>query len=526
MMTFLDRNDGIRSPRRRRALSRLVLVAIMGLVGAAAFGGYQFYSGGEADETVQPDLTHLVQRDDFFMEVVERGEVESAGSEEIRCEVEGRKTNSGGIAILEIVPEGKEVKEGDFLVRLDSSALDVELTQQKISVTTSEAVAVQAKNAYETAIIAKKEYLEGTLKQEQQSIQSEIFVAEENLRRAKEYLGYSRRLAEKGYVTSLQLEADQFAVDKAKNELEAAQTKLDVLMEFTKAKQVKQLESDIVSTKAAWEAETERYELEKKELAEIQDLVNKCVIYAPKAGQVKYAHRRDSRGNSDFVVEEGAMLREGQVIIRLPDPTQMEVKITVNESAIDMVHENMACSVRRVGNQDVVYSGIVDRVNRYAEPSSWRSANIKTYAAWVRIDDANSELREGMTAEVTIHSQSLPDQIQVPVQAIYGHGPRFYCFVKDGRGWEAMPVEVGPANGEFAVIESGLVENTVVALNPRKHEADVNLPDLPADKLQQVVPPGPRAAGQGFTTTANETGAAAPPKERRGKPGERPQRPS
>ena len=58
------------------------------------------------------------------------------------------------------------------------------------------------------------------------------------------------RLAAKGYVNQLQLEADKFAVEKSRKELDAAKTKLKVLDEYTKAKMLKQLESDIAIAKA------------------------------------------------------------------------------------------------------------------------------------------------------------------------------------------------------------------------------------------------------------------------------------
>lgn len=92
-------------------------------------------------------------------------------------------------------------------------------------------------------MIAKREYLEGTYLQERQTIESEVFVAEENLNRAKEYFTYSEKLASKGYVNELQLEADRFAVEKANKDLDAAKTKLHVLDEFTKAKMLSTLES-------------------------------------------------------------------------------------------------------------------------------------------------------------------------------------------------------------------------------------------------------------------------------------------
>ncbi len=73
-------------------------------------------------------------------------------------------------------------------------------TTQKILVNTAKALEVEAHNTYDTAVIAKREYLEGTNLQERQTIESEVFVAEENLNRAKEYYAYSQKLASKGYV--------------------------------------------------------------------------------------------------------------------------------------------------------------------------------------------------------------------------------------------------------------------------------------------------------------------------------------
>jgi len=64
-------------------------------------------------------------------------------------------------------------------------------------------------------VITKREYLEGTYLQDRQAIESELFVAEENLNRAKEYFAYSQKLASKGYVNENQLEADRFAVARA-----------------------------------------------------------------------------------------------------------------------------------------------------------------------------------------------------------------------------------------------------------------------------------------------------------------------
>ena len=138
---------------------------------------------------------------------------DTAGCSFDRCSHPLKSNNTTGNAILRIVPEGTVVQEGDFLVELDSSALQTQRTSQKILVNTAKAAEVEAKNTYDTAVIAKREYLEGTYLQERQTIESELFVAEENLNRAKEYFTYSQKLAAKGYVNENQLEADRIAVD-------------------------------------------------------------------------------------------------------------------------------------------------------------------------------------------------------------------------------------------------------------------------------------------------------------------------
>jgi RND family efflux transporter MFP subunit len=350
---------------------------------------------------------------------------------------------------------------------------------------------VEAQSIYETAIIAKEEYLEGTFKQEKEIIESEIFVAEENLRRAQEFLQYSHRLVAKGYVTKLQLEADKFAVEKSNKELEAARTKLEVLERFTRAKMLTQLESDIVSAKAKSEAAKSSHELELSTLKELEEQIAKCTLVAPCEGQVTYAHKQD--WHDEVLIEEGTLVRERQVVIRLPDPSNMQVKIEINESVVDRVQPGMRAAVQPVGRDDITLPGTVTRVNEYSEPTSRWEGNIKNYAAFIRLDQTDDMLRTGMTAQVTVHCRDIPDALQVPVQAVYSHGPELtYCFVRQGTDWEQREVRVGPTNDSFVIIEAGLAENELVSLDPRRHLDDASLPELSAQELQQAIKPGPQ----------------------------------
>lgn len=479
-----------RDKSRHRGITLVGLLALVVLLALAApIVGYWWRQSASSGQSATDAILHTVTSDNFVLEVIERGEIQSAGLNEVRSHVKTK--NTAGVAILKIVDEGTAVKKGDFLVELDSSVLEEERTLQQITVNTVEALVIEARNLYETALIAEREYLEGTYVQERQTLESEVFVAEENLNRAKEYFKFSKKLAAKGYVNELQLEADEFAVEKSAKELEAAKTKLLVLDDFTKEKMMKQFESDIAIAKAKWEAQKNSYQLELERLEEFDDQIAKCMILAPRDGTVIYAHSRDWGGNNDFIVEEGATVRERQAIIRLPDPSSMQVQITINESLIQYVKEGMPTMIKPVGLGDLILKGKVKTVNQYAEPTGWRKANVKEYKAFVTIENPPSKLRAGLTASVTIRCVYVPNALQVPVQAVFAHGNQFFCFAFDQGHWNARAVKCGPTNDRFFVIESGLNENDRVALNPRRYLSKVKLPELPREKQQRAVPQSP-----------------------------------
>ena len=119
----------------------------------AAGGGYWWWTRSDNAPIDTNILLHTVERDDFELSITERGEVEAFDVTEVRSLV--KSNNTSGNAILRIVPEGTTVKKGDFLVELDSSALDAQRTSQKILVNDAKALEVEAHNNYDVAVISQ-----------------------------------------------------------------------------------------------------------------------------------------------------------------------------------------------------------------------------------------------------------------------------------------------------------------------------------------------------------------------------------
>lgn len=410
-------------------------------------------------------LTTTAQVSAFEHVVVERGELQSSSNVEVRCLVKGRSSSSA-INILEIVPEGTWVEEGDFLVKLDDAALQKQLVQQQIICSTSESAAIEADADLESAKLALHEYAEGTYIEDLAKQQSEVFVAEENLRRAEEYLQYSNRLAERGYIPDAQLDADQFALEKAKKELGVAKTKLEVLSKFTKQKMLTQLEAKIQTAEAKLRSRQKTLELENKELAEIEEQIALCRITAPVEGQVVYEQNRRSTSTT-ILIEEGAPVRERQVIINLPDPSKMKVIAKVHESRIGLITKGQVAELRLDSLPDVPLTGTVVEVSEYPlPPISVYMSHVKEYEVSIQIDNPPLDLRPGMTAEAKILVDRMDDVLQLPIEAIQQRDEKFYCAIPLENGSiETRELKVGKANETSLIVESGLEVGEEVVLN-------------------------------------------------------------
>jgi HlyD family secretion protein len=499
------------SLRRRGNVFLLTLIVIV-IIAAAALLGWWFLlrdTGAQGPQVI----TNVVSRAPYEFVVIEQGEVEAANATELKCEVKSRGTGGSGITILEVLPEGTPVKEGDVLVKLDSSALELERVTQQIKVTSQKSLWEQAQNTLKAAEQARTEYLEGTFQNELNVILGEEFVAEQALRTAETGLASAQRLAARNIVTALQVEGARFARDKAKNDLSAAQNKKKVLETYTKDKMLTQFDSDINTAKSKVDAEKGNLELEEKKLLEIDDQIKKCIIRAPNDGQVVYCNRYNSGrsgSSAEFVVEAGATVREQQPIIRLPRSNEMRVKATVNEARITLVRPGLPVTIRVDALKDLPIHGEVEKVNPYAEPGSWSGGNVKKYATFITITNPPPELRSGMNAEVRIFVERTSDALQVPVQALAEHKGKFFALVKSGASYETREVSVSSTNDKVAVISQGLSEKDEVIMNPRGQSAMLMLPNVP-DPTPAQLADIPRAAGAPAVTTASLGGGIAPP---------------
>ena len=464
---------------RRAGKIRRGLVVVLALLAVCCAGGVATYSlRGDAIVEV---TTQRPVVGEFVFDIVERGELESSANVELRCEI----ASADGVRILDIVPEGSLVKEGDVLVELDDSTLRKDLAAQKIAVNTAEAALSKVSNDHAAAVIARKEYDLGTFVQDELKLESELFVAEEYSRRAANFLKYSQILASRGYITDVQLESDRFSVEKFAKELATARTKLNVIREYTKPKTLKKHDADIKTAESAVHAEQAKLSIETDKLKNLESQLQKCVIKAPSGGQVVFANQNRWRGD-EFLVRKGNRVREKQVIVMLPDSSKMRVVTKIGEARVDRVKPGMSAVIQVEALRGTEIKGTVTTVNAYPSDEMWFNPNIKEFDATITLEHPPATLKPGMTSKVAIRVETQADVLQVPIQAVVQRGDKHYGVIREPSGKLALrELLVGSTNDKFIVIKDGLSATDDVVMNPRVHLAAVGLKDEDASRKKE-----------------------------------------
>ncbi len=454
-------------------LSAAVLIAIVLPLAAWAFLD-DWWNG---DVTKGPFLCP-VRTDTFIHEISQKGTIDCASNVEVKSEADAKGFYT--TKIVEVVPEGTYVEPGDFLMSLDSSPLEDLLLLRTIECNGMEADLVKADAAEETAHIELKEYVDGLFPQQHELLGNQLDKAKEELRQATQTLDSSEAMYRMGFVTDLTLEADRFATERAKVDLEQAQTKLNVLEQYSRKMRLQQLEAKQAVAKAAARYRRHVHEVAVKELVHIKEQIEKCVITAPASGHVVYANIEHD--GQKLLIEPGATVWEHRVVFRLPNSEEMQVKVMIPEEKVAMVKPGQPVRVQCEAFPGVELSGEVKHVNEFASPVNWWGSGVKVYETLVTIHTestkaAGIDMRPGLSAEVFIQLDRREEQLMLPFQAVLKQGRKRFCITRDRLGFQAREIKVGPSNGKFVVVREGVEANEQVVLGAATYRKEVTLPE-------------------------------------------------
>ncbi len=298
-----------------------------------------------------------VSRTDLLPILNAPGRVESSKRTIVRCEIENL-SGGGSSTLLSLLPEGTPVKRGDVLATLDASSFEEMYRQQVITVEQAKASHLQAQLDYEIALLAVSEFKDGTVEETVKGMEGSIALARSDLSRAMEHLSWTKRMKEKGYSSVAQIVSEQHTVSQLGFSLERQLMSRDLFQRFTEPKTEKTLQKQVQAAATNLSNEKLRLQRQVDRLNTLKAQVDRCTIKAPHDGVLFYASNRMT------VIEEGMPLRQRQELFYLPDLSEMEVQVALNESVVDRVKPGFRSRVQFEAIPDLVLEGKVVSISQ------------------------------------------------------------------------------------------------------------------------------------------------------------------
>jgi hypothetical protein len=157
----------------------------------------------------------------------------------------------------------------------------------------------------------------------------------------------------------------------------------------------------------------------------------------------------------------GDSVRPGMAVAEIPDLKNWELAAKIGE--LDRGHlavnDKVAITVIAVAGRP--FHGHIKELGGTTGPF-WD----RHFECNIALDDPSSELRPGMSAQLTITTDEMHQVLSVPSQALFESDGRTYVYVRSGASFTPKDVKLLRRNESRAVI-SGLNEGQFVALaNP------------------------------------------------------------
>lgn len=495
--------------RKRRVRIAAVLGAAAVIAAVAVFLATQAAPEEEGD--AGPEIAYA-SLEDFETTVQGSGALNPFDTVVVTPEVEG-------IIDSVAVAEGQEVHAGDVLFTLRNAELDKAVSDAADQVSTAEQAVGDAKKEVSNIKSAQKKAKKAYKKAKAQA-DADMEKAQKAYEEAyaKAMAGPEEKLAEAE--ADAKAAADEFAkakedLAKAESDLkkaddsgkaaaEAAVASAEAALSAKEAKneaaqstlKVRQGNYEAAVAKAESEGEKaqanvkvtevpeysdESYESQLSEARSAVSTAQDALDTANKAYNeaVAQTEKRVVKAPQDgtlvsFGAVVGAAVGEGSSetpLAQIADISKMKVSIDVNETDINNVEKGMAARCTFSAMPDLELKGSVVSVASTAGGSNeegWGNGGVVNFPVVVVIDKPDPALRLGMTVNVDVLTQSVPDALVVPTMAVMEDEDGSYVEVvtdEESMKTEKRKVTLGPHSASQTVVKSGLSEGEGVVLS-------------------------------------------------------------
>lgn len=460
-------------------------------------------------------LKTTVEKKDLPIDVELAGVFQAEDKDQIRMEP---KEYKGDLIVTKIAAEGTSVSKGDVLMQFDKDSIARALEEAENEVADAE-VALKKAQADKDAMVIEQE---ASLSQ----LAKELMFAEQDLGAAKEKasieIGKKERSIEqtRDNIADAEVDYDQLIklynerelhtatenilierekrnIQNLKLQLEVSLKELEVFKKFEQTREVDKQELEVSKKKVEMEKAKIKHE---GELAEVESALSKAVreldkakkkvadlqadrdglqVLSPRDGILFYGTTGGDMpagviymGGRNNEMRVGGRVRTHEILMTVASMDQLSIKMRVLENDIQHMRDGLPITIVPDAFPSLKISGELTKVDQVASRQGFFS-EVREFTVKGTYDGVFPQLRAGMNCRVTVHADSIPDAIQVPVIAVFQDKGEHCCYVEPASGGkpERRPVTIGVTNGSVVQIESGLKAGDTVLLRDPNREA-------------------------------------------------------
>lgn len=341
---------------------------------------------------------------------------------------------NGSATIVDLAPEGQAVKQGDLLVRFDSSQVERDLLKLQRDFALARTDLERLQNA--------------ELPLELRDLEAQMLEAQAEHESERQYLEDSRDLLREELVSEQEIAQQKLKVEQLQAKRDKLETQLKLTREYLHPSALEKARATLAS------AEQEML-LARKQL-------ENCTVTAPSDGVVVY--RPLSVGGEYRTARVGDSLFKNQPFMILPDMRDLIVDCQVPEAELARVSLGAEVTITPLSFPELKLRGRVESIGSMATMMMDRPGWQRYFRAVIGLQDADPRLRSGMSVQAQVMSYQNANALLIPRSAVRMKDDAPYCLRLRGRDQVPQPLKLGWADLRNFEVLSGLEAGDTVLL--------------------------------------------------------------
>lgn len=359
----------------------------------------------------------------YFLDSIQfRGEMKALKSVTISA-----PADAGDLQIIKLSPEGTTVKPGDVVVEFDKTKTEQDLAQFRSTLKSAEAEIAQARAQARLAAEQDK---------------TAVLKARYDVESAKLEAGKQEIVSKiEGEEARLKLADAQQALREAEAKEKSDKTLNDAT-----------IESKIQASQKA------KFDVEREEHALAQ-----MTLQAPSAGTISVLQHW--AGSNMAPYRPGDRAWPGAGIAELPDANTLRVLARVDETERGRLALKQSVTVEFNSIADRQFTGHIEQISEIASvdfSSGWPLA--RNFTLLIALDQTDSRFKPGITGQVNVLVERVPNAIVIPVQAVFQKSGRNVVYLWHGGEFEETSIQVGRKSGDKILVAKGVNPGEKLAL--------------------------------------------------------------